>query len=68
MNLKQTVRLKILETYIVSNNDFKESYQPINNKDERGDLVTDSYSILARWMKHFSQLLNVHWVHDVRQT
>jgi len=27
-----------------------------------------SHSILARWQKHFSQLPNVHWVNDVRQT
>jgi hypothetical protein len=26
------------------------------------------HSNLARWRKHFSQLLNVHWVNDVRQT
>ena len=31
-------------------------------------MVTDSHSILARWRKHFSQLLNVHRVNDVRQT
>jgi hypothetical protein len=31
-------------------------------------LFTDSHSILARWKKHFSQLLNVHGVNDVRQT
>ena len=37
-------------------------------KDETGDLVTGSYSILARWTAYFSQLLNVHGVHDVRQT
>jgi len=30
-------------------------------------LVTDSLSILARWRNHFSQLLNVHGVNDVRQ-
>jgi len=33
----------------------------------RGDLVTDSHSILARWKNHFSQLLNAHGVDDVRQ-
>jgi hypothetical protein len=50
--------------------DFKKSYQPITNmvKDKKGDLVTDSHSILARWRSHFSQLLKVHGVHDVRQT
>ena len=36
-------------------------------KDEKGDLVTDSHSILTRWRKHVSQLLNVHGV-TVRQT
>ena len=32
------------------------------------NLVTDSHSISARWRNHFSQLLNVHVVNDVRQT
>ena len=31
-------------------------------------MVTTSYSILARWRDYFSQLLNVHGVHYVRQT
>ena len=35
--------------------------------DEKGDFVTDSHSTLARWRNHFSQLLNVHRVNDVRQ-
>ena len=50
--------------------DFKKGYQPRTDivKDETGDLVTDSYSILARWRDCFSQLLNVHGAHDVRQT
>jgi hypothetical protein len=30
-------------------------------------LVTGSFSILARWRNHFSQLFNVHGVSDVRQ-
>ena len=47
-------------------NYFKRSYQPrtIIVKDEKGDLVTDSQSILARWRNHFSHLLNIR---DVRQ-
>jgi len=51
-------------------NDFKMGYQPRTNivKDEKGDLVTDSHSIFAWWRNHFSQLLNIHWVNDVRQT
>ena len=31
-------------------------------------MVTDSFSILAKWKNHFSQLFNVHGVSDVRQT
>ena len=51
-------------------NDFKNGYQPRTNivKDEKGDLVTDPHSILARCRNHFSQLLNVHRVNDVKQT
>ena len=37
-------------------------------KDDKGDLVADSHSILAMWRNYFSQLLNVHGVNDVRQT
>jgi len=38
--------------------DFKKGYQPRTNivKDEKGDLVADTYSIVARWRKLFSQL------------
>ena len=45
-------------------NDFKKGYQPRTNtvKDENGDLVADSHSILARWKNHFYQQLNVHRV------
>ena len=48
--------------------DFKKGYQPITNivKDEKGKLVTDSHSILARWRYHFSQLLNLHGVNGIR--
>jgi hypothetical protein len=48
-------------------NDFQKGIQPRTNtmKDEKGDLVTDSHSILATWRKHFSQLLHLHWVNDV---
>ena len=37
-------------------------------KDEKGDVVTDCHSILARWRNYLSQLLNVHGVNDVRRT
>jgi hypothetical protein len=36
--------------------------------EEDGDLLADSHSILYRWKNYFCQLLNVHWVNDVRQT
>jgi hypothetical protein len=36
-------------------------------KDENGDLLADSHSILNRWKNYVSQLLNVHNVTDVRQ-
>src|SRR5215475_7203663 len=51
-------------------NDFKKGYQPRTNiiKDQKGDLVSDSHSILARWRNYFSQLLNVHGVNNVGQT
>ena len=50
-------------------NDFKKGFQPRCNtvKDEKGDLVADSHSIVARWMKYFCQLFNVHGVKEVRQ-
>jgi hypothetical protein len=35
---------------------------------EKGDLVTDCHSVLVRERNHFSQLLNVHEVNEVRHT
>jgi hypothetical protein len=45
-------------------------YQPRTNRvrDEKGDLVTDSHSILATWRSHFSQPFDVNGDNDVRQT
>jgi hypothetical protein len=37
-------------------------------EDDKGDLVADSHSILARCRNYFSQVLNVHGVNEVRQT
>jgi hypothetical protein len=37
-------------------------------KEEKGDLVTDSHSILAGWRNHISELLNVRGVNDVGYT
>ena len=51
-------------------NEFEKVYQPRTNivKDEKDDLVTDYHSIFVRWRNHFSQLLNLLGVNDVRQT
>jgi len=37
-------------------NDFKKGYQPRTTivKDEKGDLVAYSHSIMARWRNYFS--------------
>ena len=50
-------------------NDFKKGYQPRTTlvKDEKGDFMADSHSIMARWRNYFSQLLNVHEVNNIRQ-
>jgi len=44
--------------------DFKKGFQPRCNivKDEKGDLVAESHSIVARWRNYFSQLFNMHGV------
>jgi hypothetical protein len=59
---------KIRDLY-KSINDVKKGYQSRTRivKDEKGDLVADSHSIMVRWRKYFSQILNVHGVSDVRQ-
>ena len=50
-------------------NYFKTGYQHRCNivKDEKGNMVADSHSIVARWRNYFSLLFNVHQVKDVRQ-
>ena len=50
-------------------NDFKKGNQPrtIIVKDEKGELVADPHSIMAKWRNYFSQQLNVHEDKDVRQ-
>jgi hypothetical protein len=50
-------------------NDFQKGYQPRTSivKNEKGDLVAESDSIMARWRNYFTQLLNVRVFNDVRQ-
>jgi hypothetical protein len=49
MKLKLTVNTKNMRNLCMGINDFYKSYQSRTNilKDEKGDLVTDSHSILA---------------------
>jgi len=50
-------------------NDVKKGYKPRCNivKDERGNLVADSHSIVVSWRNYFFQLFNVHDIKDVAQ-
>jgi hypothetical protein len=50
-------------------NEFK-GYRPRPNivMNEKGELVTDCHSILARWRNHLSQLKNIYGVDVVRLT
>jgi hypothetical protein len=50
-------------------NNVKKGYEPRTRivKDEKGGLVADSHSIMARRRNYFSHILNVHGVSDVRQ-
>jgi hypothetical protein len=68
MILQHTVRTRTLETYRGIHG-FKMDYQPITNlvKDENGDLLADSHTILNRRKNYFSQQFSVHGVIDVSQ-
>jgi hypothetical protein len=50
-------------------NEFKRGYQPRTTlvKDDNGDLLADSNTIVNRWKSYFSQLLNIHNISDDRQ-
>jgi hypothetical protein len=63
-------KMKTIRYFYRGITEFKRGYQPRTNiiKDEKGDLVTGSHSILARWRNHLSELLNVHGVNNIRQT
>ena len=68
--LKTNSKIKNIRDLCRGVSDFKKGYQPRTDivKDEKGDLIAESHSILARWRNHFLQLLNVHGDNDVRQT
>jgi hypothetical protein len=68
-NLKLIVKIQNIRDLYRDISDVKRGYQPRCNivKDEKGDLVADSHSIVARWRNYFSQLFKVHGVKDVGQ-
>jgi len=66
MGLKLTARTKITENRIGAPMTLRRVTSLV--KDDKEDFFIDSHTILARWRKHFSQLLNVHEANDVRQT
>jgi hypothetical protein len=69
VELETNSKIKNIRDLYRGINDLKKGYQPRTSvvKDEKGNSVADSHSILARWRKHFSQLFNVHGVSEVRQ-
>ena len=69
-NLKRNSKIKSIRDLYRGIIEFKKGYQPRTNivKEEKIDLVTDSHSILGRWRNHFSQLLNVHGMNDIKHT
>ena len=67
--LENNSKIKNIRDLYRGISDFKKRYKPRTDivKDENGDLVADSHSILARWRNYFSQLLNVHAVNEIGQ-
>jgi len=59
--LETNIKSKSIRNLCRSISNFKKGYRPSMNtlKDKKGDLVTDSHSILSRWRSRFSQILNV---------
>jgi len=68
--LETNSKIKNIKELYRGINDFKKGYQPRTNivKDEKGDLVANSHSKLARCRNYFCPLFNVHGVNDDRQT
>ena len=54
--LETKSKIKNVRDFHRNINDFKKGYQPRTNvvKDDKGDLATNSHSILARWRNYFS--------------
>ena len=70
MELETNSKIKNIRDLYRGISDFKKGYRPTTNvvKDQKGDLVADCYSTVAGWRNYSSQLLNVHWVKDIKHT
>jgi hypothetical protein len=68
--METTSTIKKYQKRLQDISDFKKGYRPRTNivYIEKGDVGTDSYSILTGQMNYFSKLLNVHGITDIRQT
>jgi len=65
--LRKTVRTKISEIYIEAQMHLRRvTNLELTVKDENGNLLADSHSILNRWKNYFCQLLNAHSINDAR--
>ena len=69
-DLETNSKIKNIRDLYRGISDFKKGYQPRTNivKGETGNLVIGFYSILDKCRDYFSQPLNTHRVHYVRQT
>ena len=67
-DLETTSKIQNTRHFYRGINDFKKGYQPVTNtiRNEKGDIVTVSHSILPRWRNHFSQLLHVLGISHIR--
>jgi hypothetical protein len=67
--LEYKCKIKNIRDLCIGISDYKKGFQPRTNivRDKKDVLFTDSQSILVLWRNHFSQLLILHGVNDVRQ-
>jgi len=65
VELETNSKIKNIRDLYGGINDFKKGYQPRTNivNDDKGDLVADCHSVLARWRNYFSQPLNYMDLH-----
>ena len=69
VELETNSKIKNIRDMYRGISDFEKGHQPRTNTitDGKDDLVMNSHSMLARWKNHFSQLLKVPGVNNIRQ-